>query len=128
MRVRAKSTLIMHGLMLIIFSFSMNLMASDPFNELSANHSNRQQWVCDYSRAHNDVLYLRCDDLAHVLNDSLIVEGENQESSTKYIPIWRRPDNESSAIKLVESVLCHQKIQCSVQLKSMFSPRLVVNR
>lgn len=128
MCVRSKLQLIIHGLILIIFSLTTNLMASDSFNKLSVNSSDRQQWVCDYSRAHNDVLYLRCDDLTSIVNDPLIVAGEYRESSTKYIPVWRRPDNENSAIKLVESVLCHQKYKCSVHLKSTFSSGLIVNR
>ncbi len=128
MRVRVKSQPIIHGLTLIMFCLGTSLMADDSFNNLPGNSTDRQQWVCDYSRARNDVLYLHCVDLANVVNDPLIMESEYRDNSIKYIPIWRRPDNENSAIKLVESVLCHQNFKCSVQLKSMYSSELIVNR
>lgn len=128
MRIPTKSQFILQGLALIMISLATNVMASDNFNKQTGNANNQKHWVCDYTRAQNDVLYLRCDDMASLLNDPLIMEEEYQDNSTKFIPIWRRPDNESSAVKLVEAVLCNQNIQCSVQLKSLFSSGRFVNR
>ena len=114
MRRLTKSAFIVLGLAVVLASAVTNLVADENYADAMLDLNRKKQWVCEYIRAANDVLYLKCDDLARLLDDPLIME-DDQEDATKYMPIWRRPENDQSAIRLVESVLCNQRNLCSVK-------------
>ena len=65
--------------------------------------------------------------MASLFIDPLIMD-EAEDSSTQFIPIWRQPIDEASAVRLVEAVLCKQGYECKVQMKSLFSDDRLVNR
>ncbi|WP_316364426.1 hypothetical protein [Candidatus Thiodiazotropha sp. CDECU1] len=123
-----KAQLILHGLAVLLFTMAFNAMASDQYLTAVSTGENQKQWVCDYARAHDNVLYLRCEDLASLYNDPLIMEGDYEENSTKLIPIWRRPSSNEGAVALVKAVICDQKTECSVQMKSLSDARRIVQR
>jgi hypothetical protein len=127
MRIPTKSALIIQVLAAVQIGVSANLFSAEKDLQVTHNMSDQKQWVCDYTRAANDVLYLRCEDKLSLLEDPLIMQ-ENEKSATQYIPIWRRPSNDRSAIKLVESVLCNQDSHCSVGMRSLPEPARYANR
>lgn len=123
MYTRSKAHLIIHGLVLLLMTTAFNAVASDHYHDVMSNGADQQKWVCDYSRGYDDVLYLRCDNLISLYNDPLIMEGDYQDNSTKFIPIWRKPSSPRGAVKLVKAVLCTQDASCSVEMKSLFAAR-----
>ncbi|MEW8506558.1 MAG: hypothetical protein AB2598_07615 [Candidatus Thiodiazotropha sp.] len=121
MRKSTMSALVIQGLAVVLLSAASNILADDRFTDGMIGANIQQLWVCDYTRSADDVLYLRCDDMVSLFNDPLIME-DAPESSTKFIPIWRRSNNEQSAVRLAESVLCNGMDHCSAEMKSLFSP------
>ncbi|RLW68572.1 MAG: hypothetical protein B6D71_13390 [gamma proteobacterium symbiont of Stewartia floridana] len=119
----SNAQVIFHSLVLLLMTTAFNAVASDHYHDVMSNSADQQKWVCDYSRGYDDVLYLRCDNLMSLYNDPLIMEGDYQDNSTKFIPIWRKSSNPQGAVKLVKAVLCNQDAQCSVQMKSLFAAR-----
>lgn len=85
------------------------------------------QWMCGYTRAASDILYLRCDNFASLMHDPLITD-EAEESVTKFIPIWRKPNNDESAARLATAILCHQSTSCEVNMNSLFYQGRIANR
>ena len=127
MRRSMKSAFIIQILVAIQLGAAANLSADEYDAHVSQALSDQKQWVCDYTRAANDVLYLRCEDKLSLFEDPLIME-EKSESTTQYIPIWRKPNDQRSAIKLAESVLCSQVDHCGVEMKSLFTPARYAHR
>ncbi|MES9833375.1 MAG: hypothetical protein ABW139_14170 [Candidatus Thiodiazotropha sp. DIVDIV] len=120
----------LHFLSMILFLFTMmsNATASDQNHNAIHNGADQQQWICDYTTGHNSVLYIRCEELASLYNDPLIMEGDYFDDSTKLIPVWRRPSSHDGAVMLVKAVICDQKSECSVEFKSLFDSRRIVRR
>jgi hypothetical protein len=127
MRSPIKSALIIQILAAVQLGAAANLLAAEDYAHLSQGMSDQKQWVCDYTRAANDVLYLRCEDRLSLLQDPLIME-DSEGSDIQYIPIWRKPNDDRSAIRLIESVLCNQVGDCSVEMKSMSRTNRYANR
>ena len=126
MRKSKLSALIAHGLFVIFISYAGGVMAGDIGWGQEARTA-EDKWLCDYTRAVSDVLYIRCDNLASLMHDPLITD-EPEQSVTKFIPIWRRPSSDISAARLAKAVLCDQNTACDAQMKSLFSAERLVNR
>lgn len=75
-----------------------------------------RHWVCDYTREGDGVLYLRCDDLARLVDDDPADDAAQQRSPTQFIPVWSVPRTEFKAVDLVQRVLCGREGLCSVSL------------
>ncbi|MET0010316.1 MAG: hypothetical protein ABW124_15470 [Candidatus Thiodiazotropha sp. 6PLUC9] len=128
MYTRFKAHSLFLSLALLLSTMSFNGMASDQYHNPIFDDADQQRWICDYASGHNDVLYIRCENLTSIYNDPLIMEGDYQDSSTKLIPIWRKPSSRVGAERLVKAVICDQKSQCSVEMKSLFDARRIVYR
>lgn len=127
MRKSTILTFTIQGLFFILYGYASGLVADDEMMSMAFEEAAEHKWMCDYSRAANDVLYIRCDNLAGLMHDPLITD-EAEQSVTKFIPVWRRPTNEDSAVRLVKAVLCDQSGQCEVQMKSLFRKGRLANR
>lgn len=75
-----------------------------------------RSWVCAYVRESDDVLYLRCDDLARLLDDSAARDSAGRAGPTQYIPVWTRPRSAAAAADLARRVLCDEAELCQVEM------------
>ncbi|MDP1648137.1 MAG: hypothetical protein Q8M01_08045 [Rubrivivax sp.] len=75
-----------------------------------------RHWLCDYSREADGVLYLRCDDLARLLDDGPAADGPSATGGTVYVPVWSQPKSAAAAADLAQRVLCHAGDLCSVAM------------
>lgn len=121
MRALNKHNTILTAIVMMIACLTTNVMADSFSNPSLIRQDSRNQWVCDYTQGRHNVLYLRCDDLAGMLNDHLTLSDAFQQDTTKMIPIWRRPDNDARAINLAKIVLCDQATECSVEMKTFWT-------
>jgi len=77
-----------------------------------------KRWVCEYLNAADGDLYMFCNDLASLMNDDLVLEGDVQPSTAKYFPLWGKPKSDGKAIELAQILLCKPQAPCSVELAS----------
>lgn len=75
-----------------------------------------RSWVCDYTRESDGVLYMRCDDLARLIDDDAPEDGVQPRSPTQYFPVWSVPRTEAKAVDLAQRVLCGREGLCSVSM------------
>lgn len=127
MRSPTKSALIIQILAAFQLGMAANLLAADDTVQVSQGMSEQKHWICDYMRARNDVLYLRCEDRLSLLEDPLIMD-EAEGSATQYIPIWSSPSDNRSAIRLIKSVLCNRGDNCHVEMRSLLGSNEYANR
>lgn len=126
MRQSTKFISILYSLFFIAFGYASSLVA-DESAYLGYKERDKNQWMCDYTTMANDVLYIRCDNLVSLMYDPLITD-EAEQNGTQFIPIWRRPNNDGSAVKLVKAVLCDSESLCEVRMKSPFYLDRIANR
>ncbi|MCU7842486.1 MAG: hypothetical protein KZQ93_01455 [Candidatus Thiodiazotropha sp. (ex Monitilora ramsayi)] len=128
MRALNKHNPILTAIVMLISCLATDVMGESFSNPSQIPQDSRNQWVCDYSQGRNNVLYLRCDDLAGMLNDHLTLSDAFQHDTTKLIPIWQRPDNDDRAIYLARIVLCNQSTECRVEMRSAWNPNQIAFR
>lgn len=126
MRATTFTKLILQSLTLVLLhTLAPSAIAQEPGYPMAYPRDDsdgpQMKWVCQYTQEPDGVLYMRCDDLASLMDEDLTPEGDVQPGSTKLIPVWSPPKSESRAVELAELMLCSQPDLCSVEMVSQTS-------
>lgn len=77
-----------------------------------------QHWICQYTVGGEGMWYMRCDNLASLDEDDPALHDDPRTPTTRYIPLWGPPYDDSRSPDLARTLLCSQGNACSVVLAS----------